>query len=169
MCLHIIIIIIIIIITIKNKSYQTNSNSNSSSKWIFLHPEDWNGSMQSCSRYVTNTSSLKTTVNHLEWEKLEARRTKNRLVMFFEIIHGFVDIPAEKYLMPTSTESNKACHLNWITVKTAPSKRPQVRTAPIWSKWPHKLVKTAHIPKMKVKTAPSKNGPIFFFFFFFFL
>ena len=25
-----------------------------------------------------------------------------------------------------------------------------------------------HIPKMKVKTAPSQNGPIFFFFFFFF-
>ena len=51
-------------------------------------------------QYVTNryhTSSVISMLDHLEWETLKARRTKNQLVMFFKTIHGLVDIPAERY------------------------------------------------------------------------
>ena len=57
-------------------------------------------------RYVTNryhnTSSVTSMLDHLEWETLESRRTKNQLIMFFKIVHGLVDIPADKYLTPAS-------------------------------------------------------------------
>ena len=58
-------------------------------------------------RYVTNryhnTSSVTSMLDHLEWETLESRRTKNQLIMFFKIVHDLVDIPADKYLTPAST------------------------------------------------------------------
>ena len=58
-------------------------------------------------RYITNgyhsTSSMTGMLDHLEWESLETRRTKNQLIMFFKILHGLVDIPAETYLTPAST------------------------------------------------------------------
>ena len=60
-------------------------------------------------RYVTNryhnTSSVTSMLEHLEWETLEERRTKNQLVMFIKIIHGLLDIPAERYLTPASTRT----------------------------------------------------------------
>ena len=56
-------------------------------------------------RYVTNryhnTSGVTSMLDHLEWEILESR-TKNQLIMFFKIVHGFVDIPADKYLTTAS-------------------------------------------------------------------
>ena len=55
-------------------------------------------------RYVTNryhnTISVTSMLDHLEWETLESRRTKNQLIMFFKTVHGLVDIPADKYLTP---------------------------------------------------------------------
>ena len=57
-------------------------------------------------RYVTNryhnTSSVTSMLDHLEWESLEARRTKCQLTMMFKIIHDLVDIPQEEYLTPAS-------------------------------------------------------------------
>ena len=66
-------------------------------------------------RYVTNryhnTSSVtsRPMLDHLEWETLESRRAKNQLIMFFKIVHGLVDIPADKYLTPASTR-NRSRH-----------------------------------------------------------
>ena len=34
-----------------------------------------------------NTRSMTTMLDHLEWETVEARWTKNGLIMFFKIIH----------------------------------------------------------------------------------
>ena len=53
-------------------------------------------------------SSVTPKLDHLEWETLESRRTKNQLVMFFKIIHGLIDIPEERFLTPASirTRSN---------------------------------------------------------------
>ena len=60
-------------------------------------------------RYVTNryhnNSSVTSMLDHLDWESLEARRTKHRLIMFFKIVHGLVDIPSDAYLTPASTRT----------------------------------------------------------------
>ena len=57
-------------------------------------------------RYVTNryhnTSSVTSMLDHLEWESLEARRTKCKLTMLFKIINDLVDILQEEYLTPAS-------------------------------------------------------------------
>ena len=57
-------------------------------------------------RYVTNryhnTSSVTSMLDHLEWESLEARRTKSQLTMMFKIINDLVNIPQEEYLTPAS-------------------------------------------------------------------
>ena len=68
-------------------------------------------------RYVTNryhnTSSVTSMLDHLVWETLESRRTKNQLIMFFKIVHGLVDIPADKYLTPASTRTRSRHSLKY--------------------------------------------------------
>ena len=60
-------------------------------------------------RYATNryhnTSSVTSMLDHLDWESLVARRTKHRLIMFFKIVHGLVDITSDAYLTPASTRT----------------------------------------------------------------
>ena len=57
-------------------------------------------------RYVANryhnTSSVTPMLDHLEWESLEARRTKSQLTVLFKIISDLVDIPQEEYLKRVS-------------------------------------------------------------------
>jgi hypothetical protein len=64
-------------------------------------------------RYATNryhnTSSVTSMLDHLEWETLEARRTKAQLTMFFKIVNNLVDIPADKHLTP-ATASTRSQH-----------------------------------------------------------
>ena len=71
-------------------------------------------------RYVTNryhnTSSVTSMLDHLEWESLEARRAKNQLTMFFKIIHGLVDIPANDYLVPASTRTRSQHSLKFLQI-----------------------------------------------------
>ena len=67
-------------------------------------------------RYVTNryhnTSSVTSILDHLDWESLEARGTKHRLIMFFKIVNGHVDIPSDAYLTPASTRTRSTTHVN---------------------------------------------------------
>jgi hypothetical protein len=42
-------------------------------------------------------------VQQLQWEPLQVRRVKIRLVLLYKIQHGLVAIPAETYLVPTHT------------------------------------------------------------------
>ena len=67
--------------------------------------------------YVTiryhNTSSVTSLLEHLEWETLESRRTKNQLIMFFKIVHGLVDIPADKYLTSAFTQTRSRHSLKY--------------------------------------------------------
>ena len=62
-------------------------------------------------RYVTNT--------YIEWETLESRRIKNQLVMFFKIIHCLIDIPAERYLTPASTQTRSHHSLKYRQIPTS--------------------------------------------------
>ena len=74
-------------------------------------------------RYVTNryhnTSSVTSMLDHLEWETLESRRTKNQLIMFFKIVHGLVDIAADKYLTPASTRTRSNHSLKYRQIPTS--------------------------------------------------
>ena len=68
-------------------------------------------------RFVThryhNTSSVTSMLDHLEWETLESRRTKNQLTMLFKIIHGLVDIPASDYITPANTRTRSSHSLKF--------------------------------------------------------
>ena len=53
-------------------------------------------------RFVTgryhNTSSVSSMIDHLNWESLEQRRQKARVIMLYKIIHNEVDINPQSYL-----------------------------------------------------------------------
>ena len=74
-------------------------------------------------RYVTNryhdTSSVASMLDHLDWESLEARRTKHRLIIFFKIVHGLVDIPSDAYLTPASTRTRSHHSLKFQLIPTS--------------------------------------------------
>ena len=78
---------------------------------------------QRAARYVTNryhnTSSMTSMLDHLEWETLESRITKNQLIMFFKIVHCLVDIPADKYLTPASTRTRLRHSLKYRQIPTS--------------------------------------------------
>jgi hypothetical protein len=44
-------------------------------------------------------------VQQLQWEPLQVRRLKIRLVLLYKIQHGLVAIPAETYLVPGYTRT----------------------------------------------------------------
>ena len=73
-------------------------------------------------RYVTNryhnTSSVTSMLDHLEWETLESR-TKNQLIMFLKIVHGFVDMPTDKYLTPASSRTRSRHSLKYRQIPTS--------------------------------------------------
>ena len=95
-------------------------------------------------RYVTNryhnTSSV-TMLDHLEWETLESRRTKNQLIMFFRIVHGLVDMPAVKCLTPASSRTSSRHSLKYksplpvTTTNTASSLKQFVSGIPSQPQW----------------------------------
>ena len=63
-------------------------------------------------RYTTNrlgnTSSVSSMLDHLQWESLNTRRTKIQLTLFFKVVHSMIDIPADKYLIPSTTRTRSA-------------------------------------------------------------
>jgi len=60
-------------------------------------------------RYVTNryhnTSSVTSMLEHLQWETLESRRTKAKLLVVYNISNDLMDIPVTKYLSPGSSRT----------------------------------------------------------------
>ena len=56
-----------------------------------------------------NTSSVSSMLDHLQWESLEARRSKIQLTLFYKVVHDLVDIPASSYLTP-STARTRSSH-----------------------------------------------------------
>ena len=74
-------------------------------------------------RYVTsrrrNTSSVTSMIEHLEWESLEARRSKHQLTMLFNITHDLVDIPANEYLTPASNRTRSQHSLKFRQIPTS--------------------------------------------------
>ena len=56
-----------------------------------------------------NTSSVSSMLDHLQWESLEARRSKIQLTLFYKVVHDLVDVPASQYLTP-STARTRSSH-----------------------------------------------------------
>ena len=62
-------------------------------------------------RFVTRNyhdrhpGSMTQMVQQLQWEPLQVRRVKIRLVLLHKIQHGLVAIPAETYLVPGDTRT----------------------------------------------------------------
>ena len=70
-------------------------------------------------RYTTNhfrnTSSVTSMLEHLQWETLESRRSKIQLILFNKVANDLTDIPAAKYLSPSTTSNkNQICSLEKI-------------------------------------------------------
>ena len=63
--------------------------------------------------------SVTSMLDHLDWESLEASRTKHRLIMFFKIVHGLVDIPSDAYLTPASTQTRSHHSLKFRQIPTS--------------------------------------------------
>ena len=40
-----------------------------------------------------STSSVSPMLDHLQWESLEARRSKIQLTLFYKVVHDLVDTP----------------------------------------------------------------------------
>ena len=64
-------------------------------------------------RYVSNryhnTSSPTEMISQLEWNTLQQRRAKIRLITLYKIIHNLIELPKEQYLLPpTSSYQHQA-------------------------------------------------------------
>ena len=44
-----------------------------------------------------NTSSVSSILDHRQWESLESRRSKIRLILFYKVVNDLVDIPSSIY------------------------------------------------------------------------
>lgn len=69
---------------------------------------DWNGPTSSCPLYNKthrNTSSVTNMLEHLQWETLESRSTKQHLILLSKIVNNLVDVLAKDYLTPVSAQS----------------------------------------------------------------
>ena len=101
---------------------------------------------------MVQRSSVTSMLDHLEWETLESRRTKNQLIMFFKIVHGLVDIPADKYLTPASTRTRSRHSLKYRQIPTSSdyykhSFFPQ--TVCLWNSLPAKVAEAASLVPFK--------------------
>ena len=57
----------------------------------------------------TNTSSVSSMLDHLQWESLESRRNKIQLTLLYKVVNDLVDIPSSVYLTP-STAKTRSSH-----------------------------------------------------------
>ena len=87
----------------------------------------------------SNTGSVSSMLDHLQWEPLKSRRSKIQLNLLYKVIQDLVDIPAAKYLTP-STARNRAAHSRKL-LHYSPSTDSfkfsfSPRTIPLWNSLP---------------------------------
>ena len=60
-------------------------------------------------RYVTNryhnTSSVNNMLQHLEWPTLQQRRLRTRIIFFYKVLHGLVQIYPQNLLHPIDSRT----------------------------------------------------------------
>ncbi|XP_074616985.1 uncharacterized protein LOC141876332 isoform X2 [Acropora palmata] len=92
-------------------------------------------------------------LSDLKWDSLQTRREKARLVMFYRVTHGLVDIPLPKDLLPMPCKITKnfhpkkyrplACNTNYYMGTFFPS------TVNIWNTLPAATLDQPNIAKFK--------------------
>ena len=92
-------------------------------------------------------------LSDLKWDSLQTRREKARLVMFYRVTHGLVDIPLPKDLLPMPCKITKnfhpkkyrppACNTNYYMGTFSPS------TVNIWNTLPVATLDQPNIAKFK--------------------
>jgi len=74
-------------------------------------------------RYTTsryhNTSSVTDMLEKLKWESLESRRTKQQLTMMYKIVNNLVDIKADTYLTPATSQTRKRHNKSYRVIATS--------------------------------------------------
>ena len=92
-------------------------------------------------------------LSDLKWDSLQTRREKARLVMFYRVTHGLVDIPLPKVLLPMPCKITRnfhpkkyrplACNTNYYMGTFFPS------TVNIWNTLPAATLDQPNIAKFK--------------------
>ena len=101
-------------------------------------------------------------LSDLKWDSLQTRREKARLVMFYRVTHGLVDIPLPKDLLPMPYKNTRnfhpkkyrplACNTNYYMGTFFPS------TVNIWNTLPAATLDQPNIAKFKDELENKKCG-----------
>ena len=107
-------------------------------------------------RYTTNrfgnTSSVSSMLDHLQWESLKSRRTKIQLTLFFKVVHNIIDIPADKYLIPSTTRTRYAHSKKFrLFSPSIDSFKYSLfpRTEPLWNSLPAAIAEVTSLVSFK--------------------
>ena len=99
-----------------------------------------------------NTSSVTSMLDHLKWETLETRRAKIQLSLLYKVVEDLIDIPAAKYLTP-STARTRAAHsrkFRQISTSTDSFKYSFFpRTIPLWNSLPASMAEAPSLASFR--------------------
>ena len=107
--------------------------------------------------------------NDLGAETIRKNGTNNKKTLYQALLFWLKSTAGPWLSYPTSHFEEILtfmCFWKNYSQKGPKSKRSQVKTAPIWSKRPHKLVKTPPHPKNEGQNGPKSKRPHFFIIFF---
>ena len=110
-----------------------------------------------------NTSSVTNMLSTLQWRSLADRRVDARLCLMFKIVHGLVEIPHQKYLIPFTRSSR--IHHN-LAFQIPHSKADYhlfsffPRTIRVWNTLPLSFVNSPNIEIFKTKVQTLTHATI---------
>jgi len=82
-------------------------------------------------------------LSNLGWSTLEERRSHNKLVIFFKLIKGIIEIPT---LQPTPLTSITRGHSQWFRIPQARAKHSFLpSTVKLWNNLPNHLVEVSSL------------------------
>ena len=110
-----------------------------------------------------NTSSVTNMLSTLQWRSLADRRVDARLCLMYKIVHGLVDIPTQKYLIPF-TRSSRIHHSLAFHIPHSNSDYHLYsffpRTIRVWNTLPSSFVISPNIEAFKLKVQTLSHTPI---------
>ena len=120
------------------------------------HPTSQEKVRRWAARFVTRNyhdqhpGSVTQMVQQLQWETLQVRRVKIRLVLLYKIQQGLVSIPAETYLVPSDTRTRGEHKFRPPNVRKDIYKYSFFpRTIPQWNCLPKALVDSKTVDAFK--------------------
>ena len=99
-----------------------------------------------------NTSSVSLMLDHLQWETLESRRSKIQISLLYKVVEDLVDIPAAKYLTPSTTRT-RAAHSRKLRQYSTSSDSFKFsffpRTIPLWNSLPASVAEAPSLASVR--------------------